>query len=405
MAPGPSSCDAGGRIPTAARRSPFGRYGRGLGPSIGRMLGATPSIVRGRSRRGPDARSCDSGDGRAGQGERQGHRPRAGQAEAGQAGEAEAAEEGEEDEVRRERRRRRGWSGVLHSGSARDVKEGALSTSKGHFNYTSADGTVTIRCRGFASFTPDPATHTAAVPFNNCVVSGQPDVQAITVTVTDNGQPKYAGAPAGGGRHRLHRRDRCRGEHCPDGRQHQDPLSVCVLAAGLRSRAWPGGDASKAPVAGPDEPSGVRLSSPPLTGAGRNAVRALAVAVLPPGYAIAVSSSVWCTGLYRTRERRSPSPGPSCHAHQIPDRPTGFLPNVTERTFVPRPTRSAGRRPPRSAARTPVGPGAATVRGAGRRNEPTSARRPRWERWPGRIAPAPGLRRNAATPRCARRRR
>lgn len=75
----------------------------------------------------------------------------------------------------------------------RDIKAGATSTSKGHFNYTSADGTIKIRCRGFDTFIP--AGGVAEVPFNNCTVSGQPDVKEITVKVTDNGQPKYEALP------------------------------------------------------------------------------------------------------------------------------------------------------------------------------------------------------------------
>jgi hypothetical protein len=64
------------------------------------------------------------------------------------------------------------------------------STSKGHFNYT--DATTKIRCRGFETFTP--VDRTAKVPFKNCTMNGQPTAP-ITVTVTDNGQPKYEALP------------------------------------------------------------------------------------------------------------------------------------------------------------------------------------------------------------------
>ena len=75
----------------------------------------------------------------------------------------------------------------------RDIKAPSTTTNKGHFNYTSTDGTVRIRCRGFATFTPGAGT--ATVPFRNCTVSGQPAVTTITVTVTDKGQPKYEALP------------------------------------------------------------------------------------------------------------------------------------------------------------------------------------------------------------------
>jgi hypothetical protein len=70
----------------------------------------------------------------------------------------------------------------------RDITGDAPSTGKGHFNYTSADGTVKIRCRGFDKFAP--TGNVAVVPFNNCTVSGQPTVTEIDVTVTDNGDPE-----------------------------------------------------------------------------------------------------------------------------------------------------------------------------------------------------------------------
>jgi hypothetical protein len=75
----------------------------------------------------------------------------------------------------------------------RYIKAPSTSTNKGHFNYTSTDGTLKIRCRGFGAFTPGAGT--AEVPFKNCTVSGQPTVTAITVTVTDRGQPKYEAVP------------------------------------------------------------------------------------------------------------------------------------------------------------------------------------------------------------------
>ena len=78
----------------------------------------------------------------------------------------------------------------------RDIKAETTTTGKGHFNYTSADGTIKIRCRGFDNFAPDYVLHTAAVPFKNCTVAGQPTVTTITVTVTDRGQPKYEAVPA-----------------------------------------------------------------------------------------------------------------------------------------------------------------------------------------------------------------
>jgi hypothetical protein len=75
----------------------------------------------------------------------------------------------------------------------RDIHEPSTSTSKGHFNYT--DATTKIRCRGFEKFVPDLVAGTAAVPFKNCTVTGQPTVTTITVTVTDKGQPKYEALP------------------------------------------------------------------------------------------------------------------------------------------------------------------------------------------------------------------
>src|SRR5205085_4463131 len=56
-------------------------------------------------------------------------------------------------------------------------------------------------------------------------------------------------------------------------------------------------------------------------------------AVAPAPGAVAVSSSVRCAGLYRARERRTPSSGPS-HGESVPVRRVGLLRIVTERTFA-----------------------------------------------------------------------
>ena len=75
----------------------------------------------------------------------------------------------------------------------RDVNTNGVAT-KGHFNYTSADGTFRIRCRGFDSFPVNLADGTASVPFNNCTVTGL-TVTELTVIVDDNGQPNYEAMP------------------------------------------------------------------------------------------------------------------------------------------------------------------------------------------------------------------
>jgi hypothetical protein len=76
----------------------------------------------------------------------------------------------------------------------RDIKDG--TTSKGHFNYTTADGLTTIRCRGFNSFAADTATGMATVPFKNCTLNGQAIAGGLQVMVDDNGQPNYEAVPA-----------------------------------------------------------------------------------------------------------------------------------------------------------------------------------------------------------------
>lgn len=71
--------------------------------------------------------------------------------------------------------------------------------SRGHFNYTSTNGSFKVRCReGFEPFTPvlGATERTAKVTFKACQVTGQPGPVPITVDVTDRGQPSVTPAVA-----------------------------------------------------------------------------------------------------------------------------------------------------------------------------------------------------------------
>ena len=151
------------------------------------------------------------------------------------------------------------------------------------------------------------------------------------------------------------------------------------------SGAWPGGDASDA-----GRPELLSLQGWQAQQSGRPAPdnvcgRLAVVAVLPPRRAVAVSSSVWCTGLHRARIRRSPSSGPSCHALQIHARPFGFLRNVTDRTFLSARTRLRQSRERSIRSTTDIQRVRSVPVGAGRSSTawpPTSIRR-EWRRMAG----------------------
>ncbi len=84
-------------------------------------------------------------------------------------------------------------SGVSGGGSVAggefSIQARPKSKAKGHFNYTSTDGTFKIRCKAFDSFAPDLTAKKATVPFTNCTITGQPTVKTLTVNVVDRGNP------------------------------------------------------------------------------------------------------------------------------------------------------------------------------------------------------------------------
>jgi hypothetical protein len=72
---------------------------------------------------------------------------------------------------------------------------------KGHFNYTSNDGTFKLRCRGFVPFAVAPTKPTTSVDFTNCetTTGTEPNqvrtsIGTVSVAFTDNGQPSAAPA-------------------------------------------------------------------------------------------------------------------------------------------------------------------------------------------------------------------
>jgi hypothetical protein len=79
------------------------------------------------------------------------------------------------------------------AGGAFSIQARPKSKAKGHFNYTSTDGTFKVRCKAFDTFTPDLAAKTASVPFKNCTITGHPTVKTLTVNVVDRGNPPDEG--------------------------------------------------------------------------------------------------------------------------------------------------------------------------------------------------------------------
>ena len=80
------------------------------------------------------------------------------------------------------------------AGGAFSIQARLKSKAKGHFNYTSTDGTFKVRCKGFDPFAPNLTAKTAAVPFKNCTITGHPTVKTLTVNVVDRGNPPDEGA-------------------------------------------------------------------------------------------------------------------------------------------------------------------------------------------------------------------
>jgi hypothetical protein len=98
-------------------------------------------------------------------------------------------------------------SGVSGGGA---VELGTLSAQarmkhqpKGHFNYTSNNGSFKLRCRGFMPFEVAPSKPTTTVLFTNCATTtgAEPNqvrqnIDPVSVVFTDNGQPsEVPGAP------------------------------------------------------------------------------------------------------------------------------------------------------------------------------------------------------------------
>lgn len=90
-------------------------------------------------------------------------------------------------------------SGVSGGGSVAagdfSIQARPKSKAKGHFNYTSTDGTFKVRCKAFDTFAPNLTAKTAAVPFKNCTITGHPAVKTLTVNVVDRGNPPDPTAP------------------------------------------------------------------------------------------------------------------------------------------------------------------------------------------------------------------
>lgn len=80
------------------------------------------------------------------------------------------------------------------AGGAFSIQARQKSQAKGHFNYTSTDGTFKVRCKAFDAFAPNLTAKTAAVPFKNCTITGHPNVKTLTVNVVDRGNPPDEGA-------------------------------------------------------------------------------------------------------------------------------------------------------------------------------------------------------------------